>query len=488
MAKPSSTKRPTAPKRTRRAAADTVPKLVKPVGGGPLLGKVFDDELAQNQRTGFRRHYVRDEAFDAELRTINVILDEAQRGDTRRLIDLYKSCRTRDSRLGAVCRTRTLAIASRPFVIKPPPGYEDDREAVEIADRVRRIFNETQSVRKVIATLAHGPLEGFAVAEHVWRANVRAEWVSDPVWRHSNRFAWDIDVAEICKSDTGFDSFPGTPLSTWPGKFIVHAPTAGEADYPWHRGAMRARAIASVIKRLGIRWWLKLLERWGQPQVYALTAQSQNDNVHDDIMASLRELSSAWHARFPEGTDIKSIPVSVNENLHSTWVQFHATEDAIAILGQNLSTEVTGGSFAAAMAQQRVRLDILAADLAELAETVRDQWIRWIVMYNWPGAPVPVIEFTLQPKGELSAQDYQTGAFSADDYRTSKGFDPEPDGKGARYWVAPAASSPFAPPPGGAGASDPFSPTSTPMAMATARSLTKSPSQTHPLATSLSRR
>lgn len=486
MAKPS-TKR-TAAKSAKRTARASTPSLVKPQGGGPLLGTVFDDVLAKDSRGGYRRHVTRDEALDAELATINAILSEAQYGRTARLIDLYKSTRARDSRLGAVCRTRTLAIASRPFVIKPAPGYETDAEGVAVADRVRRIFQETASVKKAIATLSHGVLEGFAVAEHQWRANARGEWVSEPVWRHSNRFAWDIDTAEICKSDQGFDSFPGTPLSEWPGKFIVHTPTAGEADYPWHRGAMRARAVASVVKRLGIRWWLKLLERWGQPQVFATNPDSFNDNVHDLVMEALRNLSSAWHARFPEGTKIEAIPVTVDKDIHNTWVQFHATEDAIAILGQNLSTEVTGGSFAAAMAQQRVRLDILAADLSELSETLRDQWIRWLVHYNWPGAPVPVIEFTLQPRGELQAADYQTGAFSTDDFRASKGFDPEADGKGARYYVAPTPQAP----PGGAGSGGPFSPTPTLPASSTStpttmvRSPTSSPS-THPLRASLSR-
>lgn len=416
------------PKRPAARAADTAPvSTLAP--SGAIVSPVMATRV-RNART-------RDEAFSADIAIVNSVIREAATGRTARMIDLLKSSRVRDPRLGAVCRTRVHAL-QRPYVLAPPSGYETDREALEITRRCLRIFTETPGFGKVIGHLGHGTLEGFGVAEHDWRKNVRGEIVSTPGWRHPNRFAWDTSTSELCKSEPQVDAFPGEPLSTWPGKFIVHAPIAGESDYPWHRGVMRSRAIASVLKRSATRWGMKALERWGQPQVYVTTPDGESAAVTSEVMDSLRALSSQWHARFPQGVEPRSIPVQLDGSVHLAWIQYQATEDAIAILGQNLTTEVVGGSYAAAQAHKFVRLDILASDLAELAETLVDQWIRLLVEYNWPGAPVPVLDFILAPKGEITVEKFRAGLYTINQVRAADGFDPEPDGD--RKYVDPGVA------------------------------------------------
>jgi phage gp29-like protein len=460
---------------TRAASVKELPQL-RP--GGPLIG------AAMPPTSGRYRQRTIDRAIDADLSRLNGIYAEAAYGRTNQLIDLCKSTYRYDSRLSAVIQTRVRALQSREWIIKPPPGYADDPEAKLVVERVTTILNETQGLKKVLGQLGYGPIEGFAVAEHAWRMNARNEWVSQPEWRHSNRFAWNVDTLELCRCEPGQDSPPGVPLSTWPGKFIVHSPSAGAADYPWQRGAVRSRLTASVIKRFGVRWWLKMLERWGQPQVFATLPPNLRTGAESEVDDALRALGSTWFARFPEGTTVETIAAQVNDQLHKAFVDWQNTEDAIAILGQNLTTEVTAGSFAAAKAHQLVRLDVLAADLAELAETITDQWIRWLVYYNWPGSPVPYIDFVLAPQGEITVAHYQAGLFTADEVRNAMGFDAEPDGKGARYFVPPPtfgapppAQTPAALPLGGAATAPPFT-SSGPM-----RSLS-----THPLVNSLSRR
>lgn len=464
-------------KRAAKRAVQSTAIVAKP--GGPIVGDVMP-----TAGYGRYRRRVNDRAIDADLGKLNGIFELAAVGQTRQLIDTYKSTYIRDSRLYAVARTRVHAISARPWVLKPPPGMGDDVEAKDIAQRVTTILNEVSGFAKLMATLGYGAVEGFAVAQHQWRTNARGEWVSQPKWIHSNRFAWDMDSLELCKCEPDQDRPPGVPLSSWPGKFVVHSPAAGAADYPWYRGAMRSRIIPSVTKRFGLKWWLKMLERWGQPQLYATIDPDLREGVGDEVDAALRAMGSAWFARFPQGTELKSVDAPVEPQLHSTWIDWHNTEDAIALLGQNLTTEVTSGSFAAAAAHQKVRLDILAADLAELAETIVDQWIRWIVYYNWPGAPVPRLDFVLAPQGDITVQHYQAGLFTADEVRAAMGFDAEPDGRGSRYFVAPptlglapvAASSMDSAPLGGAGADAPLA-SRTPM---------KSRS-THPFVHTLSR-
>jgi phage gp29-like protein len=394
----------------------------------------------------YGRQLANDEATDATPLSVKRTFEAAARGETSTLIDLYKHSRLLDDRLDAPCATRVNAISGRGWVIKPPPGYASDPQAIEVAKNVATILNETRGFGDVVAHLAHGVLEHLAVLQHAWRKDHRGWWVSRPFWEHPNRFAWQLPTIVPMWSTREQGDHAGKPLALWPDQFIVHAPVGGRSDYPWNRGAMRSRVSASVVKRHGFKWWLKMLERWGQPQVYAERspdAGGPDDTETDDqLLAFFRQLGSQWHGVVPNGTEIKTIPGAVAENLHRMFVEYNDTGHALAILGQNLSTEISkGGSFAAAKVHNYIRLDILASDLSELAETITDQWIEPLVRYNWPGAPVPYIDFIIGAKAEITVQEYMAGLYSADEVRDSKGRDPEEGGVGKRYYEGKAPTT-----------------------------------------------
>jgi phage gp29-like protein len=396
---------------------------------------------------------------------ISIFNHAASTGDTSRQTRFYKDARILDSRLDAVCATRTLAIQGRPIVFKPPPGFENNAEAKKIASNCSRLWNSTRRTTPALGHLAHGVLEGHAGLALKWGLDPLTGW-SRPEFlidqSASDLFIFDPDTLEPWFSvdgvrPSGTASDTAFPLSSRPDSFIFFSPVAGRADYPWRRGALRACVIRSLLKRLNIGHWTALLERWGQPQVVAiidwdlLKAQGEDDvdAVVDEVNEALRAVGRDWRASLPKGVEIKEIAVSVAENLHKNYVDWANTEDAIAVLGQNLSTEAQGGSFAAASAHNRIRIDILASDCLELAEAITDQWAEPVVRYNWPGAPVPYAEFVLAPRRELQVADYQAGLCTADQWLLSNGHEAEPDGKGQRYYSGPlVGASPTANPGG----------------------------------------
>lgn len=410
----------------------------------------------------------------------------AMSGDTSRLMSLYKSSRRRDSRLDAVCASRVLAIQSRTWMLRPPPGFEGDAYAKEIAARATRLISEIPQFSTKIGHLAHATFEGFGVLEHLWFVNSRGEVATNPKWIHPGRFRFVED--EICIADT--DSVKDVvPLSQFQDKFIVHAPVAGRSDYTNLRGALWSRMVPSLIKRTGLKYWFESLERFGQPQVAAFM-QGADQKTGQAVLNALRDLGPTWRGVFPQGTDIKAIPVQLYPDLHQRFIEAANTDDAIAILGQNLTTEVQGGSFAAAKEHSRVRADILVADLMELGwDTLTDQLVRPLVKYNWPGAPVPVFEFVTTAKEQLTVQHFQAGLATQNEVRSSLGLEPTPEGD--RFYTPPAAlpGQSSTPPsaqltlpasPGGVDAAAPL--------LSTSRSLPTSSPSMHPLASSLLRR
>lgn len=416
-----------------------------------VAGLVGTGSPAAAARGGRRSRGRRDEAISAiPPHVVQIFQSAASTGDTSRQAQLYKDARVYDSRLDAVCATRVLAIEARArdILFKPPPGFESDSEARKIATHVARLWNNTSRTKDAIGHLAHSLLEGYAGLAQEWVVDgstglYRTEFdIENSV---SPLFVFDPDTCEPWfNADRGPRPTKATdrafPLSDRPDGFIFLSPTAGRADDPWRRGALRACVIRSLLKRMNIGHWSALLERWGQPQIvavvdYDLLQSNDSDDkaVEQEALDALQAIGRDWRATVPKGIEFKEIPVSVASDLHKLYVDWANIEDAVAILGQNLSTEVSGGSYAAASAHNRVRLDILTSDCQSIAEALTDQWIAPIVQANWPGAPVPYAEFVIAPRTEFTLEDAKARACTVDEYRTGKGQEAEPDGRGSRY-------------------------------------------------------
>lgn len=454
------TKRPRGPRRHASGGSDRkAPSNARPSSGEQRDAK-SSEPLVRAPSQSTRGQNI---ALTATPPQVVSIFSEAESGRTRRLIDLKKSARVLDTRLGAVIAARVQTLTGRPIVFHPPPGFESDAEAQRCAANTTRAWNAVPHSFALIGHLHHGAIEHIAGAE--------LEWIVDPLTRwtiavprfahagfiHANRFAWNEQIEPCVMPGDDYGSFPGIRIADHPARFIVHAPIAGMADYPWRRGAARDRLIPSLTKRnIGVKGWTQVLERWGQPQV---VAYEDDESKGDAIIESLRKLGLDWRAMFPSTAKVTPIDVAVDNELHAKFIDHVNLDHAIRILGQNLTTEVKDGSFAAAAAHNRVRYDILAADAAELAETLWRDWVLPFVQFNFPSAPPPYPEFVLMPRRELTAQDFTSGLYSADEVRLSQGHDVEPDGRGRRYAVASAA----APKTSGAGetAGDPAKPSDT---------------------------
>lgn len=400
--------------------------------GPARLGQSGPPTSSVLPQPSLRRRVIRTLALDADADDIVRIYAAADHGYTWDLFDLFEDSRDRDSRLDAVCRSRILAIQSCSVVVTPPVGWADDPDAKRVAENTQIILDESPRFRSEIAHLAHGTLYGVAVSEMLWARDRRGWRVPVLHWRHGNWFGY-LDNTQIAHRSAQH-STALTPLSDYPDQFVVHSPMGGRSSYPWRRGAIRPRMFASLAKRWDYRFWLGLLERWGQPQVFANIVDGENPQIRDEVLSALNALSEDWAAIFPDGVSPQAIPMSgqISSEAHARFVEMQNTEDAIAILGQNLTTEVQGGSFAATEAHRAVARVILTADTEELGETLTQQVAVPIVKYNWPGAPVPRIR--LIPKSEpWTLEDVREGVCSEDEYREERGRPAKPDGLGKSY-------------------------------------------------------
>lgn len=463
----------------RGARAQGEPSVPLALPGGAPLGRVYG--VAKNARTSDPLEYEQNVG-----QVLVTALRSADCGQTASLQAVYDSMLVRDGRLAGLARTRILAITSRRWAVRPPAGYEQDREALRVAQDVTTAFYETPAFARRRAELAQGILRGVGLLEHDWSLDRRGWRVSRPRYIDPSRVVVDA-CGQWSKQDIG-DTKP-IPLSEWPDKFVIHSPSSGLALSPQRRGALRPLLPLALAKRFGLRWWLEMLERFGQPQVYGRALDpNASASFLDELADGLRKLSADWAAAFRGNVELSALPVSINDEAHLKFCDFVNTEMAVNLLGGNLTTQVSDSQTFGSQAQDRVRGDLLAADLVELDETITDQWIAPMVRFNAPGAPCPVIETVVTASRPWSVAEYQAGLCTLDEYRTSNGQDALGDARGQAFaapqlppaYAGASLSIPAsAAPPGGAVAEVPF-----PRSM-TASGPT-SPTSTHPLARLLS--
>lgn len=196
------------------------------------------------------------------------------------------------------------------------------------------------------------------------------------------------------------------------GQWVLHTP--GDPKRPWSIAPWRAVA----------RWWLLIqyarqdITRYGERAAGIMVAMppapAPGAKVDDTdrkvqkrhLAEDLTELGRNGSIVLPAGWDAKLVQATANT--HRVYIDQCALAQAgiaIALRGQNLTTEVKGGSFAAASVHASVERTLLAADANARAVTMHDQvlvpWARYNLRGGAAAAPWPVWDTT--PPEDLAA-------------------------------------------------------------------------------------
>lgn len=395
--------------------------------GGPVAGLYTGEKSRQTESHPL---------IGADVGQVDSAIKAALDGRPQRLQDLYDDMLDRDDRVAAVTATRILAIQSRPWAVKPPRGLEGNEAAQNRAQEVSDIIAAIRSGEgggwsTCVGQLATGVTRGLSVNEIEWGVNRNARHAPKALhWRHPRRFGFDKNTQSVCRQDPG-DSFPGKPLfKTWgEDKFVIHQPVAGRAAYPQRRGVMMGMVFPALFKRYGWRWWIKGTERFGQP-ITVLTLPAGSEGLKDEAKELLRRMKSDMTAVLTGGIEFQGVPGAGNLNpaVFKELIEQCNLAIAIAGLGQNLTTEIQGGSRAAAQVSDLVRMDYLAADLMELDGTVNGRLIEPVCRFNWPGEPIPEYVTEASVREPITLEDVKEGLFTENDYRRHRGHQAKEEG------------------------------------------------------------
>lgn len=282
----------------------------------------------------------------------------------------------RNPRIFSALQTRTQGALGLPFDFE---ASTEKRRAKVAARELGLPWSQIAPESVLSDLLRWSTLMGVAFAEVWWETSVTG-WVPRLRVVHPYWITWrDFEGRFVCQTERGI--VPITPGNGW----VVFS---SSSDRPWMRGVVRCLALESEIRTLAVRDWARWSEVHGLPIKKAFIPAQVTDDEKEDFFDDVSSMGVEGSILLPRGaTEEESFDLQLLEAVgrehegFKTLISLASDDIAIAILGQNLTSEVSGGSFAAAQVHDRVRQDYLEADTETLSTCLREQvlcsWARF---------------------------------------------------------------------------------------------------------------
>ena len=283
-----------------------------------------------------------------------------------------------DPRVQATLLARTQALFGRPVRHKPGKGPKADEcysAWRDVWPRVGRMNTLSEVMRWAVGM-------GFQHSEVAWDTSTDL-WVPYlKPWLAQYEFYHLVSREYIAITYDGL-----TPITPGDGKWFGYSPHGSYRG--WLHGAVRSVAIPWLTRQYAIRDFARFCEVHGIPIVKAFVPAVGSPEQKQRFTAGLRNLGSESVVMCPLGIDGQKYDLELLEAKDTSWQAFPAmlnTCDAsiiLPLLGQNLTTEVKEGSFAAAREHGDVKQSVLEGDNASIADEIYESLARPFAFFNY---------------------------------------------------------------------------------------------------------
>lgn len=325
------------------------------------------------------------------------IFKEADAGDVLRQMELFEEMEEKDPHLFSQLQTRKNAVTGLDFEIIP---FSDDPRDKEIADFIEEQINGIESLEDVETDLLDAIGKGFAVSEIMWGYDEGHVVVREIKSRHQKRFFWD-SLDDSFKVRTK-DAPEGILLPT--NKFIVHRYKA-RSGHTSRAGILRVVAWMYLFKNYDLKDWVSFAEVYGLPLRLGKYAPGASEADKVALMQALIQIGADAAGIIPDGTSIDFITTekTSSSDLYERLTRYCDEQISKAILGQTLTSDSGGGSYAQSKTHNDVRHDLTVADCKSLASTLRRDLIRPLCIFNFgEDKRVPHIRFDCEESEDLT--------------------------------------------------------------------------------------
>lgn len=332
----------------------------------------------------------------------------------------------RDGHTGSVLRKRRQAVISRQWTVEPATEAPLDDLAAQLVRAALKRVRFDRACQGLLSAV----LTGLAVVEVIWEAaELRLENGSRRSWivpkalkvRNPRRFVFGLDGNMRLRTREA----PLAGIELPARKFITCGFWAEENEDPYGRGLGHDLFWPVYFKRNGVALWNALIEKFGQPFVYAEYPQGTPDKDRDALLEAVQTIARNAGLTVPAGTLLKVLETgrSATGDLHAAMTREMNAEISKVVLGETLTTEMgPNGARAASETHNDVREELADADADLLSAELNDQLLRWITEVNLPGAEPPTVwrrqpeDPDLQARATLDKTLFDMGFEPTDDY------------------------------------------------------------------------
>lgn len=332
------------------------------------------------------------------------IFREADSGDVWRQMELFEEMEEKDLHLFSQLQTRKNTVTGLDFEIIPFGDTELDRR---IAEFVEEQIDSIESIEDIFIDLLDAIGKGISVSEIMWAYDDGYYIVDEIKWRHQKKFFWDTEDKLKVRTK---DEPNGIELPD--NKFIVHRYKA-RSGHPSRAGILRVAAWMYLFKNYDIKDWVSFCEVYGMPLRLGKYNPSASEEDKIALMQALVELGTDAAGIIPDNTEIefKESAKNTSINVYESLARFCDEQMSKAILGQTLTSDSGGGSYAQSKTHNEVRHDLTVADCKALASTLRRDLLKPLVYFNFgEDRRIPTIRFDTEEAEDLKelAEVYDT--------------------------------------------------------------------------------
>ena len=320
-----------------------------------------------------------------------------------------------DSRVQAAMLQRNGALLSEPIRFSLPKKYKDDPTAQKCLRSWEKIWPLVAGEAVLSELLQWSTHLGFGMAQINWDTTTSGIWRPYlQVWNpRYSYYHW----LYRCYVAIGLDG--QQPVFGGNGQWLLHTP---HGEYRgWIRGAMRAIAPWWLARNYALRDWARYSERNGMPWIKGKTPAAGDLSYINQFLQSLSLLGQETAIVMPQGVDAQySYDVELLESAvgdasagYESFINRCSDEITLAIMGQNLTTQVTGGSMAASKTHKQGDNQQVQADGRALALTLTTQVCRPFALFNFGDARfAPVATWDTAPPDDQEAKGRSFAAFT----------------------------------------------------------------------------
>ncbi len=288
-----------------------------------------------------------------------------------------------DDRVTATLNSRLTGLFGRDVRFEPA---DDSRAAKECLDAWQdEAWPHLTADGSLYQIGAYQNLFGWWPAQVIWAQEKRYLPRLDPWHARYTYYNWDVRKYIALTQDGQTTIFPGD------GKWFVLAPRGMYRAWIW--GTIRPVAIPWLGRQWALRDMQNFSEIYGAPTRIGWTPAAADPTERDNFQQQLSQLGANTTLLLPRGVD-KDMGygyelVSVGP---ADWSIFAGVADrcdmhiTLAILMQNLTTEVKGGSFAATESHMDIRQGGIESDNQAWKAALRKQVAAPFAQYNFGDA------------------------------------------------------------------------------------------------------